>query len=71
MYFEQVLFRITDTSMTDPDDDIYGGIAAFEGNNVLQYVICGCCGGVFEPDSIEILEQYTRWVNLSDEIIGS
>lgn len=33
-------------------------------------VICGCCGGIFEIEEIEIVEVYDYWVDLSDDIIG-
>ena len=49
----------------------------FEGNNILggimvdnKFVICGCCGGVFEVEEVEILEVYKVWLNISDEIRG-
>ena len=34
------------------------------------YIICGCCGAVFEMDDIADLEIFDDWVNLSEEIIG-
>lgn len=35
-----------------------------------QYVICGCCGGILEPEQYTILYQYPDWCNVSDEITG-
>ena len=34
-------------------------------------IICGCCGGIFKKDEVEILEIYNTWVDLSAEIIGN
>ena len=35
------------------------------------YIICGCCGALFEMDEIEKYELYDNWVNLSEEIMGN
>lgn len=37
-----------------------------------KYIICGCCGSVFEMDDEEVIviEKYNYWVALDDEIIG-
>lgn len=35
-----------------------------------KYVICGCCGGVFEKDDYKIVKTYDYWVNLESEIAG-
>ena len=70
--FEQVRFQIVNPDMTDIDNDIYGGIAEYteiEDEKILLRVICGCCGGVFEPEDVKILERYS-WVDISDEIMG-
>ena len=50
----------------DYDGDIFGGILV-ESFNV---IICGCCGGTFAVDEVEIIETYGDWVDISDEIIG-
>lgn len=35
-------------------------------------MICGCCGGVLEPNDVKIIERYTYyWVDISDAIIGN
>jgi transcription elongation factor Elf1 len=47
------------------EGEVLGGIQLENGN-----VICGCCGGVFEPDEVEIIEVFDHWVDISDEIIG-
>ena len=31
-------------------------------------VICACCGGIFELDEIEILEEYEDWIDFKYEI---
>lgn len=70
--FEQVRFQIVNPDLTDVDNDIYGGIAEYteiEDEPILLRVICGCCGSVFEPEDVKILERYS-WVNISDEITG-
>lgn len=55
-------------------DEVYGGIGLYEeqsdGVEDLKLVICGCCGSVFDPNEIEVIEKYNNWINLSDEIIG-
>ena len=51
-----------------------GGIGIFGGDNgdILINVICGCCGGVLEPNDVKIIERYTDcWVDISDAIIGN
>lgn len=64
--FCQVKFRCDDY-----DQEILGGIAKLDDNDNIEYVICGCCGSIFEPDTITILKRYGRWCNISDEIINN
>ena len=45
-------------------NNVYGGILMDDGN-----VICACCGGVFEADDIEIIEEYDTWVDFTEVII--
>lgn len=59
METKQVKFRVW------PNDAPYGGILVDN-----KFVICGCCGGVFGLDEIEILVKYENWVSISDEITG-
>ena len=48
------------------DNTEYGGILIDD-----KYVICGCCGGVFELDDGEIeIVAKLNWVNISEEIKG-
>lgn len=44
---------------------VFGGILTDDNT-----IICGCCGGTFAKDEVEILEIYNDWVDLSPEIIG-
>jgi len=47
------------------DGEVFGGILVND-----EFIICGCCGGVFEKEEVEILKVYPDWVSISDEIIG-
>jgi len=54
---------------TDDEGNRLGGIG-FE-----KYLICGCCGGVFETtdfedEGISDIEIFPIWVDISNEIIG-
>lgn len=57
MKIKQIKFR--------EDEAIIGGFLVDDNT-----IICGCCGGTFEKDEIEILEIYDSWVDLNCEIIG-
>lgn len=48
------------------DEAIFGGILTDDNT-----IICGCCGGTFEKNEVEILEIYDSWIDLSSEIIGN
>ena len=49
----------------EEENNVYGGILMDDGN-----VICACCGGVFEPEDIEIVEEYDVWVDFTESILG-
>jgi nitrite reductase/ring-hydroxylating ferredoxin subunit len=51
----------------DEEGNILGGILIDN-----EYVICGCCGAVFDVNDsdCEVIEVYRNWVNISDEIMG-
>lgn len=66
--YRQVKFKIIDPYIGDPE--ILGGIAQIDDNNNIVSVICGCCGGVFEPTEVKILRIYHNWVDLCDSITG-
>ena len=69
--FEQVKFRVSNPMLVSEDEEgrIYGGIGCYEEGN-LCYVICGCCGSVFEPEDVEILQRYNHWIDICEAIIG-
>ena len=68
---KQVKFRIVDSSIGDTTE-ILGGIAIYEEDEkYLINVICGCCGGMLEPEDVEIIEEYHSWTDLVDTIIGT
>ena len=46
------------------DGETFGGIMVND-----EWIICGCCGSVFEVGEVEIIETLS-WVNISDEILG-
>lgn len=60
MKIEQVYFYHSE------DDEFYGGILIDD-----KYVICGCCGGVFdlEDGKIKIYEKLP-WIDISEAILG-
>ena len=72
--FHQIRFKVIAPYLLNEDEDnIFGGIgeyAEIEDEEILVRVICGCCGGTFEPEEIEVLDKYDIWVNLSEEIMG-
>ena len=50
-------------------------ISEIGGEETIEYgiayndeVICACCGGVYELDEVEILEEDEYWVDFKDEI---
>lgn len=66
--YRQIKFMITDSSLDDAGT-VLGGIAHYDENDNIEYVICACCGGTFSPDEIVILKKYTYWVDFSHTII--
>lgn len=46
----------------------HGGILIIQGNE--KYIICGCCGSVFEMEDVEIVKEFPDWIDISDSIIG-
>ena len=73
--YKQICFKITNPDLIDEGEEgrIYGGIGVYFidfDNNELVEVICGCCGSVFEPEDIEVLEVYHNWADLTDTIKG-
>lgn len=72
MIYKQCKFR--DYGLEDDGEVGYlGGIAVLEDYGkaqVLQGVICGCCGGFVEADDIVEIKYYDDWIDLCDTIIG-
>lgn len=68
MEVRQVKFRCPAADVVESTKEVLGGIAIYDGFK-LQGVICGCCGGVFEPDEVEIIRKM-EWLPISKEIIG-
>lgn len=64
MYTCQIKFTV----LNEKHDMVYGGIHVEDDDK--EYVICGCCGGIFSIDRIEIIERYDNWNDLSNEIMG-
>ena len=70
--YQQVKFAVINPDLINSDDDrtIFGGIALVNDDGTITNVICGCCGSVFEPEDIKILERYNDWMDLTEVIIG-
>ena len=68
---KQVKFRCPNVDTVERKQDAIGGIAVYENelDKTPQYVICGCCGGTFEPDEVKIL-RVLEWIPISEEILG-
>ena len=56
--FKQVKF-------IDNEGETHGGIF----NEQEGYIICGCCGGIFEKDEVKIADVY-YWIDLDETILG-
>lgn len=70
--YKQVKFEVINPDLINEDEgNIFGGIAIIDDNDgTVTNVIYGCCGSVFEPEDIKILERYNNWVDLTETIIG-
>ena len=70
--FEQVKFRVSNPMLVSEGEEglIYGGIGCYDDDGNLNYVICGCCGSVFDPEDVEILQKYNHWIDICEAIIG-
>ena len=68
METKQVKFTVNSDTI-ESQRGILGGIALYNGFDELQGVICGCCGGIFEPKEINIV-RVMEWIPISEEIIG-
>ena len=66
MITKQVCFR------AEGEDAYFGGVLVSKGKVPTDgdFIICGCCGGIYHIDEVEEMEPYENWVNISDEIMG-
>ena len=39
-------------------------------NTKAKEVICGCCGGVYNHEEIELIKVYNDWIDISNVIAG-
>lgn len=71
MEFRQVKFRCPNADTIESKKPALGGIAVYERelDKDPQYIICGCCGGRFKPNEVEILRKY-EWIPISEAIMG-
>lgn len=58
MEIAQVLFR-------DEENNLCAGIRLEDGR-----ILCGCCGGILEPEEVTIVKVFSGWVNISDAVAG-
>lgn len=71
---KQVRFVVVNTDV-GATDEILGGIGIYEEDanhdEILVNVICGCCGSIFEPDEVVVVEKFEHWIDINEEIIGN
>lgn len=48
----------------------HGGIAMYDTDGVLNYVIDCVDGTCYYPDEISILSHYNNWIDISDAVVG-
>lgn len=70
--YQQVKFEVINPDLINDEEDekYFGGIALIDDDGAITNVICGCCGSVFEPEDIKILERYDEWMDLTEAIVG-
>lgn len=66
---KQVRFLFKDHSWIR-GEEIWGGIGIYNDDDSLVNIICGCCGEMFEPDEVVVVEELEHWVDINEEIIG-
>ena len=70
MLAKQVKFRCPNVDTVERKQDALGGIAVYDSNEATpDYIICGCCGGLFVPEDFEIV-RVLEWIPISKEILG-
>ncbi len=59
---------------TDFDGVVRGGIYVMTNGQIEDpendFIICGCCGEIFQLDDVESYICYSSWLDMSEEIIG-
>lgn len=68
MEYKQVQFRV-DGADTIESKRTNGGIGVYDRYGELEYVICGCCGGLFNKKDVTFVRAL-EWVSISDKIKG-
>ena len=58
MEIAQVLFR-------DEENNLCAGIRLDDGR-----VLCGCCGGILEPEDFTVVKVFNDWEDISNAIAG-
>ena len=67
---KQVKFRVPNVDTIEGKQHALGGIAVYEHDlDKPQYIICGCCGGLFVPEDFEII-RVLEWMPISTAIMG-
>lgn len=56
----QIIFR------DNFENSVHAGILLNDGT-----ALCGCCGGILEPEDFRILHIYDYWVELEPQIAGN
>jgi len=69
MNVKQVEFHCSTADTIESTKGKIGGIALYDDHNHLQCVICGCCGGIFEPNEVTIIRKFD-WLSISEAIVG-
>ena len=57
MEIAQVLFR-------DEENNLCAGIRLDDGR-----VLCGCCGGILEPEDFTVVKVFNDWEDISNAIV--
>jgi len=71
MIVKQVKFRCPNVDTIESKQHALGGIAVYEHDldKTPQYIVCGCCGGLFVPKDFEII-RVLEWLPISTAIMG-
>lgn len=54
--------------MPEGEEAVQGGILCEDSSQ--SFIICGCCGGIYEPDEVEIIERFEDWIDIEADIRG-